>query len=167
MRLIYLASPYTHKSKYVRNQRRLANQAACAFFTDEAYPNILVYSPLAHWGQIADQYGLPPDFDFWAQRDFFIIQKSSAVWVLPLDGWQNSKGISLELEYARDINRPVQFIQDQIDKSTGESYLYLTAEEERPGNVRSFHPREFMSLSRLLIWRRSKERATAPSPLPK
>jgi len=115
MRLIYLAGPYTHKNKEVVKQRIDEYAMAVAYFINSA-PNLFLFSPILQCFHVANQHELPHDFTFWAQRDFFMIKKSSAMWVLTLPGWEKSYGLSQELEYAESIKRDILYVlQESTD----------------------------------------------------
>ncbi len=109
MRLIYLAGPYSHKEESVRRERLDQHAAAAAYFAHNA-ENLCVYSPIAHWSAIASRHDLPHDFNFWIRQDFFMIDKSAALWVLTIDGWKESYGLSQEIEFALDIQKPVYYV---------------------------------------------------------
>ena len=109
MRLVYLAGPYSHSDEKIVQQRIDAYAEAVAYFMAVAV-NLYVFSPVLQCFYVAKQHNLPHDFKFWAERDFFMIQKSSAMWVLTLKGWQESYGLSQELEYAESIGRDILYV---------------------------------------------------------
>lgn len=110
MRLIYLGSPYSHKSKNMRLVRRKEVGECLAYFAMTA-PEIYLFSPIAHWGEVADNNNLPHDFDFWAQRDFFTIRQAHSMWVLDIPGREESYGVRQEIEYAQAIGKPVMLVK--------------------------------------------------------
>ena len=114
MRLVYLAGPYSHQDKDIVQQRVNNYAAAVAYFMNTA-ENIYVFSPVLQCFHVANRHKLPHDFSFWAERDFFMIKKSTAMWVLTLDGWQESYGLSQELEYAESINRDILYVVQDSD----------------------------------------------------
>ncbi len=126
MRLIYLAGPYTHQDKAIIQQRIDENAAAVAYFMNTA-KNIYLFSPVLQCFHVANRHDLPHEFSFWADRDFFMIKKSSAMWVLTLDGWRESYGLSQELEYAESINRDIFYV---VKEST--NYVVTDARPPNP-----------------------------------
>lgn len=98
MRLIYLAGPY--ESTPQDSHAHVIN-----YFWREA-DNLCLFSPFLHGTAVATYYS----FNIWAQRNFFMIKKSSAVWVLTLPGWRESYGVTQELEYANSIQREVLYL---------------------------------------------------------
>lgn len=122
MRLIYLASPYNDPSPTIREARKEAVADCMAYFARTA-ADVCIYSPIMNWGYVAVKHTLPHSFDFWAQQDFHMIQKSRAVWVLKVEGWEDSYGIRQEMEYANNINRPLFYVYPEHRQ--GKVYYYL------------------------------------------
>ena len=108
--LIYLASPYTHDDDDVVEQRVHDVCKAAASLMAGGH---LVLSPIAHSHAIAKVGSLPTDFEWWQRVDKAIIDVCDELWVLQLDGWEESRGIKGEVEYAESIRKPVFY----IDKS--------------------------------------------------
>jgi len=106
MRLIYLASPYSHPDKQVREQRF---QAACQQAATMMKAGELVFSPIAHTHPIA-AFGLPGDWAFWQRYDRMMLSRCDELAVLPLDGWQKSIGVQAEIAIAKTLKLPVRFI---------------------------------------------------------
>lgn len=104
---VYLASPYTHPDKHVRDARyRLACEAAAYLIRH----SILVYSPIAHTHPICEVGRLPPGFDFWSELDLtFIRDWATHVVVLTLEGWEKSLGIKHECLEAQKYNIPILY----------------------------------------------------------
>jgi len=112
MRLIYLANPYhsTEEIMEERHRRLMEVLASCANTTE----NLVFYSPIAHWHETAKHHKLPTSFSWWRERDFFMLRKCSALWVLPIEGWEDSYGVSQEIEFATDTNIPIFYIIDYV-----------------------------------------------------
>ena len=109
MRLIYLANPYHSTDAYLMSRRHAIMMEVLANLAN-AKNELVFYSPIAHWHETATHHQLPTDFHHWREKDFFMIKKSSAMWVVPLAGWRESFGVQQELEYAHDIGRPVLYL---------------------------------------------------------
>ena len=103
--MIYLASPYSHPYAAVREARyRAACEKAAAMMRD----GLRVYSPIVHSHPLA-VLGLPGDWDFWAEHNTAMLERSSSVCVLTLPGWEESRGIAAEVEIARALHLPVRY----------------------------------------------------------
>lgn len=107
--MIYLASPYSHPDPAVREARF---QAACRQAAEMLRCGILVFSPIAHTHPIA-KYGLPLEWARWEKYDRIFLEMCSEVWVLTLDGWQESKGVQAEIGIARELGKPVVFVEPE------------------------------------------------------
>lgn len=106
MRLIYLAHPYHAPGDPGLMEHRVEQARKMMALIARTVPDVCAYAPILQWHDVAKSYELPKDFPFWQQRDFFMIKKSSAMWVLPLPGWEDSFGLGQEIEFAIDINKP-------------------------------------------------------------
>lgn len=110
-KLVYLACPYTHDNPAVMMERFMAaNKAAAELMSAGA----LVFSPISHTHPIA-QYGLPKGFDFWEKYDRAFMGMCHAAVVLMVDGWQQSKGVTAEIEFMKLRNRPVLYMSGDVD----------------------------------------------------
>ena len=106
--LTYLAAPYSHESLAVRYQRfAKINEAAAKLMRD----GVMVFSPISHTHPIAIAGDLPTDFDYWAIYDRAMIERCQKLIVLKLDGWQHSRGVAAEIEIARELGIPVEYLE--------------------------------------------------------
>jgi hypothetical protein len=105
--MIYLASPYTHPDPAVREARF---RAACRQAAEMFRCGIPVFSPIAYSHAIAE-HGLPLEWDFWERFDRAFLDVCTEVWVLTLDGWRESRGVQAEIVLARQMGKPVSFVE--------------------------------------------------------
>ena len=104
--MIYLASPYSDPDPAVRERRfNAVCEVAAAMFRTGA----MVFSPIAYSYPIA-RCGRDWHWETWAEFDRRMIDACDLVLVLRLDGWQESKGIAAEVEYARRTGKPVRWL---------------------------------------------------------
>ena len=109
--MIYLAQPYSHPKRVVREHRyECAMQACGQLFLRRRH----VYSPIVHWHNVAEFCELPTDYSAWMHENHYMLARSSIVCVLTLEGWKESHGLFHELKYAEKIGRTV-FTIDQED----------------------------------------------------
>jgi len=113
MKKIYLACPYSHKDLRVRIKRvDSANRKAAELMMS----GNLVFSPLSHSHAISGHCDVDPcDNDFWLKQDLWILEICDEIHVLCLDGWRESNGIGIELEYAKKMGIPVVLHRAQAD----------------------------------------------------
>lgn len=104
MSKIYLACPYSHQNPAAITFRlRIAAQNAGRLMQE----GHIVYSPINHCHPIAEAYSLPTDFEFWKRLNFEFIDWCEELHVLRLPGWNESKGVTAEIDYAKLTNKLV------------------------------------------------------------
>jgi nucleoside 2-deoxyribosyltransferase len=108
--MIYLASPYSHKDPEIREQRF---QSVCKHAARLMRQGHTVLSPIAHSHPIA-QYDLPKDWNFWKNQDEEMMKACDVVYVLMIDGWQESIGVTAEIQWAKENNIPVVYMLEQV-----------------------------------------------------
>jgi uncharacterized protein DUF1937 len=112
MSFTYLASPYSHPTPLVRQERfnKVTRVAAKMMLHGE-----VVFSPIAHSHPIALAMGsadAPTDHRFWMEQDIPVLRHASKLVVLMLDGWRESKGVGQEIAFARQAMIPIDYVTD-------------------------------------------------------
>lgn len=105
---IYLASPYTHQSPTIREERF---NAVCRATASLMLSGRCVFSPIAHSHPVDLAIGTPQSGEFWKAQDIPILRHASELAVLTLDGWEQSTGIQWEIELARKLHIPVTYME--------------------------------------------------------
>jgi hypothetical protein len=101
--LIYLAVPYSHKDPKVKEQRfQMANRASAILMGRGDY----VFSPISHTHPIALAGNLPGGFEFWEGYDRTMLKCCDVLYVLKIDGWETSVGVTAERRIARELGIP-------------------------------------------------------------
>lgn len=72
-----------------------------------------VYSPIAHCHTAERIENLPTTHEYWLEIDFAWIDKCDGVTVAQTAGWDKSKGIGLEIEYAIKTGKPVRYLHPE------------------------------------------------------
>ncbi len=104
-KVYYFASPYSHPSKEVVVERyERVILAAWELITKKKYTLI---EPIAMSHEKATRYEMPTDFVFWGKMDKLLISKTDGVIVCMLEGWQESKGVTQEIAFAKERGLPV------------------------------------------------------------
>lgn len=101
--MIYLASPYTHADKGIMHQRFVEVERATAGLMAK---RIHVYSPIVHCHELARNFSLPTDFDYWKSYNFDMIRRCDSFLILNIDGWVESKGVQGERKFAELCQLP-------------------------------------------------------------
>lgn len=110
MRLVYLASPYSHPDPAVKQERfeticRVQAELLNQYGNEHGF-----IGPIAASHCIA-QYGqLPTDWEFWNKQDELLISKCDELWVIKMDGWEGSIGVQAEIGIALGKRIPIHFL---------------------------------------------------------
>lgn len=107
MKTLYLMSPYGHESAAVRLQREVAAEEAAVRLMNR----FAVFSPIVHHTRMAREierlgWHAPAHSD-WMQQDIPWLRRSDCAFLLPLEGWRESKGVREELEICKACHIPV------------------------------------------------------------
>lgn len=105
--MIYLATPYSHPDPAVMQQR--FEEAARCVAVHMARDSRVLFSPIVHNHPIAVMYGLPRGWEFWENWDKQTIERCDELWVVKMEGYDTSKGITAEVVIAKDLNIPVTY----------------------------------------------------------
>lgn len=109
MKLIYIASPYSHIDPIVQLKREIdINKIAARLQVKYGYAFFL---PITQSAQLC-RYNktLGGSFKKWAKVDLFLIgNKCDEVWVVMLHGWDKSIGVTAEIKHALKHNIKVRY----------------------------------------------------------
>ena len=101
---VYLASPYSHPDESIIEARFVAAEAATARLLRKG---IWVYSPIVHCHELTRKFDFPTDFAFWREYDFAMIRGATKLYILTLEGWGESVGVTAEIAYAKSLAKLV------------------------------------------------------------
>lgn len=104
--LTYLASPYSHCDPAVREARY---QLAVLVSAELIKRGLLVYSPIVHCHPIGLALDAPADFNTWSAHCLHMLSKADKMIVLKADGWEKSKGVNAEIQWAVLNKIPVHY----------------------------------------------------------
>jgi len=108
-KLIYLSSPYTHKDADVR-RRRFEIVTHCASILKRA--GCFVFAPIVHAHPIAVAHGLPLDWEYWKRFDHMMLERSQAMLITEIEGWQESVGLREERLFAAELGLPIGYLPE-------------------------------------------------------
>lgn len=118
--MYYLASPY---SKYPLG-RQEAFAEACRYAAALLRLNLPVYSPIVHSHGICETTGLDPlNHEFWMAADKPLADLASGLIVCCMDGWEDSVGVQMEIEWFHADSKPIYYA-----RLTGEGRIHWVAE---------------------------------------
>lgn len=106
-RCIYLASPYSLH----RGGPELAYAEACKLGGDLVAEGIKIFSPIAQSYSFCEHADLDPlDHELWLEQGEFFMAACDALVVAQFAGWEDSYGIAQEVNYFRDHNKPIHYL---------------------------------------------------------
>lgn len=108
--MIYLASPYSHEESAIQQRRFEQARTVTGWLIAQGKH---VFSPIVHCHELTLSHDLPGDASFWHDYNISFLRRSDQIYVLTLEGWKESKGVSQELRYAKMLNIPVTFINER------------------------------------------------------
>ena len=104
--ITYLASPYSHPDKRIREWRF---DAACYATARMIQCGYHVFSPVAHSHPLV-RMGAGTSWEYWEKFDRWMIESCKGFAVLMLDGWEESKGVQAEILIAENLHRRIMHI---------------------------------------------------------
>ena len=113
--LVYIASPYAHPSAEVREARLEAVRHVCGRMVNEGK---IVMSPLVYLGELAYRGIHPPQG--WYAFDLQLLARCDELLVLQLPGWEDSKGVLVEIAGAQTKGMPVNLMPLEEAELPGE-----------------------------------------------
>jgi len=121
----YLGAPYSHPDEKVRKFRLdSTSKLASRLFNQGRF----VYSPLTHNISLS-YFGNETTFETWGTFDLEMLSRCDELLVYKLPGWQESKGLLNEINFAKEHNIPITYITYNEQKSSKNSYT--TREDEK------------------------------------
>jgi hypothetical protein len=123
--LYYLASPYSHDSADVREDRF---HAACVAAAALMRVGVNVFSPIAISHPIATIGGIDPHHECWCVYDLCYLPFCAGMIVLQLPGWMESRGIAGEIRAMREARKPIVYVGlDDVMAAPGQVKRVLEA----------------------------------------
>lgn len=114
----YLGVPYTHKDSKIRKWRfDRVTEATAHLLNDGEYKT--VYSPITHSHLInTAKIGAEAfSWEFWVDDfDLTFLAVCKTLIVLQLPGWEESKGVAIEIEFALEKGIPIKMATPEYDE---------------------------------------------------
>jgi len=110
--MIYLASPYISQEQTAHHIRYHHACRSAAKLIEQGH---VVFSPIAHSHGIA-RFIKEHDHDFWMNQDLPFLKYADKIVVLTLPGWEKSRGIKEEIEFANKNGIPVEYMEPENER---------------------------------------------------
>jgi hypothetical protein len=105
--VVYIASPYSHPDDEVREENyRIVAEVAAKMIAEGR----VVISPIAYGHTLLSFVEMPSDWKFWQNFCLSILAKCDKLIVCRMPGWDVSRGVAEEIEFAKENNIPVEYI---------------------------------------------------------
>ena len=115
MNLIYVASPYTHPHRDIMYARAGRITQITAELQDK-YGNANTFiSPIVHGHQLVNTsagLNLPGTWEYWEMHDFNLLKRCDELWVVCMSGWDKSRGVESEIQFARKNRIITRYVTD-------------------------------------------------------
>lgn len=108
--LIYIASPYTNDDKFIKEVWVLVVSKVCAELMKEGK---IIFSPIAMGHNISKTADIPSDWAYWADTCVAYLERCQALYVVMIEGWKKSTGVTAEIQIAIDMNIPIMYIDPE------------------------------------------------------
>lgn len=95
--LIYIGSPYSNPDKNIRIKRF---ELVSKFAAELVSQGHIAISPITYGHILLDYKDMPTDFEFWNNFCIGLLKKCSYLYVLKIDGWNESLGLKEEINFA-------------------------------------------------------------------
>jgi len=106
-KLVYLAVPYTDPDPEVKEERfEKVNEVAARLINKGEN----IFSPISMAHPIAKAGGLPGNWEFWDEFDRAYLECCKKVYVLMLDGWEESTGVKAEIKIAEEMGIKIVYL---------------------------------------------------------
>jgi len=111
LKKVYLASPYSHANHAIEQMRfDMVTRLGAKLQTENK--NVAFIAPITQ-SHTFKQYepSLGGAFSEWKDIDLTYISICDEVWVLMMNGWKESVGVTAEIQFAEDNNIPVKYLK--------------------------------------------------------
>ncbi|MBI2790930.1 MAG: DUF1937 family protein [Gammaproteobacteria bacterium] len=110
--LIYLACPYSHPdSRMVQLRYAVSAQVACQLVKE----GLMIFAASMHNALLATMAGISDQFADWKEYNHLMIERSDKLMVITMEGWEQSKGVQDQIQYAKSLNKPIEMIEPPHD----------------------------------------------------
>lgn len=111
--MIYLACPFRNPDPLVQRRRcAAAHYVAAKLFLKGKF----VFSPLTHNETLIDIINDAVPGEHWMQFDLKVFSICTELYVLKMDGWEQSKGVTMEIAYAKVKGLPIKMVEPPEEK---------------------------------------------------
>lgn len=118
--LTYLACPYSHEDPKIMTMRFVIVTYAGAKLMGKN-PRLNIFSPITHSHPL-HKAGMNADWKTWKRIDTEYLRLSKQLYVLTLEGWKESVGVTAEIKIAQQLGIPIYYLDPQTFGMTIHEY---------------------------------------------
>lgn len=111
--MIFISSPFSSPFPATQQERYERVMEFTSIMLSSGYQ---VFSPIVYCVPMAARFKLPGDADYWAKFNIEFLRNCEAMFLLQLPGWDQSKGIQLELRIAKMLFIPVIHFNEAFEE---------------------------------------------------
>ena len=111
--LSFVSSPYTFIGPYKAMNKRVEKERylkVVEYVADKINEGEVVFSPIVHCHVVADTYVLPTDWEYWGKYCRAMLERCQRMYVLMLEGWEESTGVQAEIEIANELKIEIIYV---------------------------------------------------------
>jgi len=109
--IVYLGCPYSMGETSNADDRSLRYEQVTRAANILFRSGLNVYSPITHHHQVQKHRPTKMTTREWLQLDFGYLRHCEMLFVLKLDGWEKSLGLISEIEFAKDNQIPIVYVE--------------------------------------------------------
>jgi hypothetical protein len=117
--LVYLAAPYSHQYPIVTEHRVQQLLKADAAIIRKGFVTV---TPLSKHFILNVGEKIPGDWEYWKNYSLTLLKRCDRLFILTLDGWEQSTGVQGEIEEAKKNNIPIYLVDIEGNLET---YLWI------------------------------------------
>lgn len=123
--MIYVASPYSSDDPV----KVLARFLSVSSFVDSMInKGFVAFSPIVYCHPIAARIDAGIDAHSWIHFNVSMLRRVEAIYILCLDGWEESVGVTLEIKIATLLNIPMVYYDPNF-RLIGEEWKGILVEQ--------------------------------------
>jgi hypothetical protein len=111
--MIFISSPFSSPLPAVQQARYERVMEFTSIMLGSGYQ---VFSPIVYCVPMAQRFNLPGDAAHWAKFNIEFLRQSEAMFLLQLPGWDQSKGVQMEMRLAKTLFIPVIHFNEDFEE---------------------------------------------------
>lgn len=108
--LIFISSPYTNNNPNVVEENYIKVPKLAAHLCSEGK---IAISPITYGHTLLQFKEMPGDWEFWKTFCLSLLVKCDELIVYKMEGWENSRGMKAEIEFAETLGIKITYLEYQ------------------------------------------------------